>query len=155
MITSENDSCIELGKIESALQIEGVTHTAAILAKRDCGTLVSPHVSNHTAREIFTCKNFPIALPKIRPCTCGFKTTVFQFNSSTVFSLNYTTMSFVTVMNNNFECLRYNYLLCFNVYVTDLLLLPLFLIQKIRDNSFLVYSAIFCSYRLFGLFTIS
>ena len=28
--------------------------------------------------------------------------------------------------NNSFECLRYDYLLYFNVYVTDLLLLPLF-----------------------------
>ena len=31
-----------------------------------------------------------------------------------------------TVMYNNFECLSYDYLLCFNVYVTALLVLPLF-----------------------------
>ena len=32
----------------------------------------------------------------------------------------------LAVTNNNFEYLRYDYLLCFNVYVTGLLLLPLF-----------------------------
>ena len=59
----------------------------------------------------------------------------------------------IAVTNNNFECLRYDYLLYFNVYVTDLLLLPLFLIwniREIRDNSFLVHSAIFCCYRCLG-----
>ena len=58
-----------------------------------------------------------------------------------------------SVTNNNFECLRQNYLLYFNVYMTDLLLLQPFLILNIRDDSFLVYSTIFCSYWLFGLFT--
>ena len=32
----------------------------------------------------------------------------------------------VGVTYNNFECLRYNYLLCFNVYVTILFVLPPF-----------------------------
>ena len=71
-------------------------------------------------------------------------------------AMNFCTLE--TVMYNNFECLRYNYLLGFYVYVTDLLLLPPFLIyniRDIRDNSFLEYSAIFCSYQLLGLFTTS
>ena len=31
---------------------------------------------------------------------------------------NYVKIFFNYVMYNNFECLRYNYLLCFNMYVT-------------------------------------
>ena len=45
---------------------------------------------------------------------------VYEFNQS--FSLQ----PFVAVSNNNFEYLRYDYLLYFNAYVTDLLLLPPF-----------------------------
>ena len=37
-------------------------------------------------------------------------------------------MTKTIVTNNNFECLIYDYLLYFIVYVTDLLFLPLFLI---------------------------
>ena len=55
-----------------------------------------------------------------------------------------------TVTNNNFECLRYDYLLYFNVYVTDLLLLPLFFDLEYSRYFLLVHSAIFCSYRCLG-----
>ena len=42
-----------------------------------------------------------------------------QHNASTL-------VTYLTVTNNNFEYLRYDYLLYFNAHVTDLLLLPLF-----------------------------
>ena len=54
---------------------------------------------------------------------------------------------FAAVTNNNFECLIYDYLLYFNAYMTDSLLLPLFFglknIRDILDNSFLVFSTVF------------
>ena len=42
------------------------------------------------------------------------------------FKINYGFGFALSVTNNNFECLRYSYLLYFKVYVTDLPLLPLF-----------------------------
>ena len=56
MITSENESCIESRKIQSASQIGGVTYTAAVLAKRDRDKRVLTRVRNYFARKIFTRK---------------------------------------------------------------------------------------------------
>ena len=44
----------------------------------------------------------------------------------------------LSVTYNNFECLSYDYLLCFKVSVTAFLLFAAFVIWNIRDNSALV-----------------
>ena len=62
----------------------------------------------------------------------------------------------VSVTNNNFECLRYDYLLYFNVYVTDLLLLLLFCDLKYSRYSGLFLCSTFLYFlqlSMFGLFT--
>ena len=74
VVKGENDSCIELRKTLSASQIIGVTYIAMILARRDRGKRVSPHVSNYSTREIFSRKNLPIASQKSRRCKLQLKT---------------------------------------------------------------------------------